>query len=30
MWLPERPGLGFSLSDEMRARTVETASFGQA
>jgi L-alanine-DL-glutamate epimerase-like enolase superfamily enzyme len=29
MWLPERAGLGFTLSDEMRARTVETASFGK-
>jgi L-alanine-DL-glutamate epimerase-like enolase superfamily enzyme len=29
MWLPERAGLGFTLSEEMRARTVETASFGK-
>jgi L-alanine-DL-glutamate epimerase-like enolase superfamily enzyme len=29
MWLPERAGLGFTLSDTMRARTVETASFGK-
>ena len=29
MWLPDRPGLGFSLSERMRALTVETADFGQ-
>lgn len=28
MWLPERPGLGFTLSERMRALTVETATFG--
>ncbi len=28
MWLPDRPGLGFTLSDRMRALTVETAEFG--
>ncbi|WP_114560783.1 L-talarate/galactarate dehydratase [Desertihabitans aurantiacus] len=28
MWLPERPGLGFTLSEQMRALTVETARFG--
>jgi L-alanine-DL-glutamate epimerase-like enolase superfamily enzyme len=28
MWLPERPGLGFSLSDRMRALTVGTAELG--
>jgi L-talarate/galactarate dehydratase len=28
MWLPERPGLGFTLSDRMRALTKESASFG--
>jgi len=28
MWLPERPGLGFTLSDRMRELTVETAEFG--
>jgi L-talarate/galactarate dehydratase len=27
MWLPERPGLGFTLSDRMRALTEETAEF---
>ena len=30
MWLPERPGLGFTLSDQMRALTTESASFGQS
>ena len=29
MWLPDRPGLGFTLSERMRALTVETADFGQ-
>ena len=29
MWVPDRPGLGFTLSDTMRARTVETATFGR-
>ncbi|MBO0678576.1 mandelate racemase/muconate lactonizing enzyme family protein [Mycolicibacterium sp. S2-37] len=28
MWLPDRPGLGFTLSDRMRALTVESAEFG--
>ena len=28
MWVPDRPGLGFSLSDQARAWTVATASFG--
>ncbi|MVA74950.1 enolase [Auraticoccus sp. F435] len=28
MWLPERPGLGFTLSPRMRELTVETAHFG--
>jgi L-alanine-DL-glutamate epimerase-like enolase superfamily enzyme len=28
MWLPDRPGLGFTLSDRMRALTKETAEFG--
>ena len=28
MWLPDRPGLGFTLSDQMRALTKETAEFG--
>lgn len=28
MWLPERPGLGFTLSDRMRELTTETAEFG--
>lgn len=28
MWLPERPGLGFTLSERMRALTVESAEFG--
>ena len=28
MWLPDRPGLGFTLSDRMRALTVDTATFG--
>ncbi|SDD82852.1 L-talarate/galactarate dehydratase [Auraticoccus monumenti] len=28
MWLPDRPGLGFTLSEQMRAHTVATASFG--
>ncbi|GGR72610.1 L-alanine-DL-glutamate epimerase-like enolase superfamily enzyme [Nocardioides luteus] len=27
MWVPERPGLGFTLSDQMRRLTVETAKF---
>ena len=27
MWLPDRPGLGFTLSDRMRALTKETAEF---
>ena len=27
MWLPERAGLGFTLSDRMRELTVETATF---
>lgn len=30
MWLPERAGLGFTLSDQMRALTKESASFGQS
>ena len=28
MWVPDRPGLGFTLSDRMRALTEETATFG--
>ena len=28
MWVPDRPGLGFTLSDRMRSLTVETANFG--
>jgi len=28
MWLSDRPGLGFSLSDRMRALTVDSAEFG--
>lgn len=28
MWVPDRPGLGFTLSDRMRALTRETATFG--
>jgi L-talarate/galactarate dehydratase len=28
MWLPDRPGLGFTLSDRMRALTKESAEFG--
>ena len=28
MWVPERPGLGFTLSDRMRELTAETATFG--
>ena len=28
MWVPERPGLGFTLSERMRELTVETAEFG--
>jgi L-alanine-DL-glutamate epimerase-like enolase superfamily enzyme len=28
MWVPDRPGLGFSLSDQARAWTVATAAFG--
>ena len=27
MWVPDRPGLGFTLSDQMRKHTVETAKF---
>ncbi|MBC7279093.1 mandelate racemase/muconate lactonizing enzyme family protein [Nocardioides sp.] len=27
MWVPDRPGLGFTLSDQMRKLTVETAKF---
>jgi L-alanine-DL-glutamate epimerase-like enolase superfamily enzyme len=30
MWLPERAGLGFTLSDQMRALTKESATFGQS
>ena len=29
MWVPDRPGLGFTLSDKMRALTVDTATFGR-
>jgi L-alanine-DL-glutamate epimerase-like enolase superfamily enzyme len=29
MWLPDRPGLGFSMSDQMRALTKETAELGR-
>jgi L-talarate/galactarate dehydratase len=28
MWVPDRPGLGFTLSDRMRALTVETTTIG--
>ena len=28
MWLPDRPGLGFTLSERMRCLTKETAEFG--
>jgi L-alanine-DL-glutamate epimerase-like enolase superfamily enzyme len=28
IWVPERPGLGFTLSDQMRALTKEKADFG--
>ena len=28
MWVPDRPGLGFTLSDRMRSLTRETATFG--
>ena len=28
IWVPERPGLGFTLSEQMRALTKETAEFG--
>ena len=28
MWLPDRPGLGFTLSERMQALTKETAEFG--
>jgi L-alanine-DL-glutamate epimerase-like enolase superfamily enzyme len=28
IWLPERAGLGFTLSDQMRSLTKETAEFG--
>lgn len=28
MWLPDRPGLGFTLSDRMRALTKESAAIG--
>jgi L-talarate/galactarate dehydratase len=28
MWVPDRPGLGFTLSDRMRALTKETAEIG--
>ncbi|MFC5730629.1 MULTISPECIES: L-talarate/galactarate dehydratase [Nocardioides] len=30
MWVPDRPGLGFTLSERMRALTVETATFGRS
>ncbi|GAA1194964.1 L-talarate/galactarate dehydratase [Prauserella alba] len=30
MWVPDRAGLGFTLSDRMRALTVETATFPSA
>src|SRR4029453_15245578 len=30
IWVPDRPGLGFTLSDQMRALTKETAKFGAA
>ena len=29
MWVPDRPGLGFTLSAQMRALTVDTATFGR-
>lgn len=29
MWVPDRPGLGFTLSEKMRELTVETATFGR-
>ena len=29
MWVPDRPGLGFTLSEKMRALTVDTATFGR-
>jgi L-alanine-DL-glutamate epimerase-like enolase superfamily enzyme len=29
MWLPERAGLGFTLSEQMRAYTKESATFGR-
>lgn len=29
VWVPDRPGLGFTLSETMRALTVETATFGR-
>ena len=28
IWVPDRPGLGFTLSDQMRALTKESAEFG--
>jgi L-alanine-DL-glutamate epimerase-like enolase superfamily enzyme len=28
MWVPERAGLGFTLSDQMRALTKETVTIG--
>ena len=28
MWVPDRPGLGFTLSERMRSLTRETATFG--
>jgi L-alanine-DL-glutamate epimerase-like enolase superfamily enzyme len=29
MWVPDRPGLGFALSEQARRRTAPTASFGK-
>ena len=29
MWVSDRPGLGFSLSDQARAWTVATETFGR-
>jgi L-alanine-DL-glutamate epimerase-like enolase superfamily enzyme len=28
IWVPDRPGLGITLSDQMRALTKERAEFG--
>jgi L-alanine-DL-glutamate epimerase-like enolase superfamily enzyme len=28
IWVPQRPGLGFTLSEQMRAHTEDTVTFG--